>query len=76
MPALGYSEEQLMELEKSINGVSCDAVVLGTPSDITRMIHIRKPVARVQFEASEVGGRRLQALVRGNRRLRAAVPPR
>ena len=76
MPALGYSEEQLMELEKSINGVSCDAVVLGTPSDITRMIHIRKPVARVQFEASEVGGRRLRAFVRGNRRLRAAVPPR
>jgi predicted GTPase len=76
MPALGYSQEQLTELEKSINGVSCDAVVLGTPSDITRMIHIRKPVARVQFEASEVGGRRLQALIRANGRLRAVVQSR
>ena len=74
LPALGYSPEQLKELEKSINGVSCDTVVLGTPSDITRMIHIRRPVARVQFEASEVGGHRLEALIRGNRRLRSAVP--
>jgi len=66
LPALGYSTEQLKELEKSINGVSCDAVVLGTPSDLTRMIHIRRPVARVQFEASEVGGHRLAALIKGN----------
>jgi len=55
LPALGYSEEQLKELEKSINAVECDAVVLGTPSDLTRMIKIRKPVARVSFEAAEVG---------------------
>jgi len=73
LPALGYSEEQLKELEKSINGVSCDAVVLGTPSDLTRMIHIRRPVARVQFEASEVGGHKLETLIRGNRRLREAA---
>ncbi len=55
LPALGYSEGQLKELEQSINAVDCDAVVLGTPSDLTRMINIRKPVARVTFEASEVG---------------------
>ena len=73
MPALGYSNEQLKELEKSINGVSCDAVVLGTPSDLTRMIHIRRPVARVQFEASEVGGHRLAALIRANKRLKEAA---
>jgi len=55
LPALGYSEGQLKDLEKSINAVVCDAVVLGTPSDLTRMISIKKPVARVTFEASEVG---------------------
>jgi predicted GTPase len=55
LPALGYSKEQLKELEQSINAVECDAVVLGTPSDLTRMIKIRKPVARVAYEASEVG---------------------
>ena len=74
VPALGYSEAQLKELEKSINGVACDAVVLGTPSDLTRVIHIRKPVARVGFEASEVGGHRLEALLRSNERLAAARP--
>jgi predicted GTPase len=73
IPALGYSDAQLQELEHSINRVACDAVVLGTPSDLTRMIHIRKPVARVQFEATEVGGHRLEALVRSNRRLQSVA---
>jgi predicted GTPase len=63
LPALGYSEKQLKELEESINGVSCDAVVLGTPSDLTRMIRIRKPVARVGFEAYEVGKPTLDDLI-------------
>jgi predicted GTPase len=72
IPALGYSEEQLRELERSINGVACDAVVLGTPSDLTKLINIKRPVVRVQFEAEEVGGHRLEALVKSNRRLLAA----
>jgi len=75
IPALGYSREQLSELEKSINGVVCDAVVLGTPSDLTKVIQIRRPVARVQFEAEEVGGNRLEALVRSNSRLQSAKGP-
>lgn len=73
LPALGYSDRQLKELERSINGVDCDAVVLGTPSDITKMVHIRRPVARVRFEASEVGPHRLEALVRKNGHLRPAA---
>lgn len=73
IPALGYSETQLKELERSINGVACDAVVLGTPSDLTRIISIKKPVARVYFEATEVGGHRLEALVRSNDRLRSVA---
>lgn len=54
IPALGYSAEQLKDLEESINGVKCDVVVLGTPSDITKLIKINKPVARVRFEAVDV----------------------
>ncbi|MDG7006809.1 MAG: GTPase [Nitrososphaerota archaeon] len=71
IPALGYSPDQLKELERSINGVACDAVVLGTPSDLTRIIKIRKPVARVRFEASEAGGRKLESVLRSNERLRS-----
>jgi len=72
IPALGYSESQLKELETSINRVACDTVVLGTPSDLTRMMRIDKPVARVQFEAAEVGAHRLESLIRSNRRIRPA----
>ena len=73
IPALGYSDEQLGELERSINGVPCDAVVLGTPSNLTRLITIQRPVARVRFEAKEVGGRRLEARMRTDDRLRSAA---
>ncbi len=55
LPALGYSKEQLGDLEASINAVNCDTVVLGTPSDLTKLIRIKKPVARVRFEAFDVG---------------------
>lgn len=51
LPALGYSREQLKELEQTINAVDCDAVVLGTPADLTRLIRITRPVAKVRFEA-------------------------
>ena len=71
IPALGYSAEQLKELERSINGVACDAVVLGTPSDLTRIIRIKKPVARVRFEAAEVGGHKLETILRSSDALRA-----
>jgi predicted GTPase len=63
LPALGYSEEQLKELEESINGVVCDAVVLGTPSNLKRLIKIKKPVARVTFKAFEVGTPTLDELI-------------
>lgn len=72
LPALGYSKSQLKDLEESISGVTCDAVVLGTPSDLTRMIKIRQPVARVAFEAAEVGTQKLEGMLRSNKRLKTA----
>jgi len=63
LPALGYSDSQLKELEESINGVECDAVVLGTPADLTRLIKIGKPVARVRFEAFEAERPSLEELI-------------
>lgn len=73
IPALGYSDAQLKELETSINAVECDAVVLGTPSDLRRMIHIKRPVARVTFEAKEVGKPVLEQLLRSNTRLASVI---
>lgn len=51
LPALGYSIDQLRELEETIDAVDCEAVVLGTPADLTRLIKIARPVARVRLEA-------------------------
>lgn len=64
LPALGYSEVQLRELEESINSVDCDAVVLGTPADLTKLIKIGKPVARVRFEAYDVDKPTLEEIIR------------
>jgi len=55
MPALGYSHEQLRELQDSINNVDCDAVLLGTPADLRKKIRIEKPTAKVEFEGKDAG---------------------
>ena len=55
MPAMGYSDEQLKDLEESINNTDCDAVVIGTPIDLTRIINIKKPTARVFYDLQEIG---------------------
>lgn len=71
IPALGYSEEQLRELEQSINAVECDSVVLGTPSDLRRLVRIKRPVARVGFEAVDAGEPTLEQLIGQRRYLRS-----
>jgi predicted GTPase len=70
LPALGYSDEQLKELEASINAVDCDAVVLGTPANLSRLIKIDKPVARVRFEAFEEGKPDLEELIYSSKGLK------
>jgi predicted GTPase len=55
LPAMGYGDGQVRDLEATINKVPCDAVVIGTPIDLTRIIRIRKPAVRVTYELDEVG---------------------
>ena len=52
---MGYSDEQLQELEETINAVDCDVVVTGTPIDLTRLIASRHPIRHVRYELEEVG---------------------
>jgi predicted GTPase len=54
LPSLGYGSEQIKELEKTINSVACDSVVLGTPSDLTNFMKINKPYAKVNYELNEL----------------------
>ncbi len=55
LPAMGYSDEQLHELELTINAADCDVVVTGTPIDLTRLIRSRHPIRHVRYELEEVG---------------------
>jgi predicted GTPase len=55
LPAMGYGARQLKDLEATINRTPCDAVVVGTPIDLRRVIAIRKPCARVHYRLQEIG---------------------
>jgi predicted GTPase len=55
VPAMGYSDEQLRELEETLNRVECDVVVTGTPIDLGRLIQCRHPIRHVRYELLEVG---------------------
>jgi predicted GTPase len=55
LPAMGYGDEQVADLEKTINAVECDAVVIGTPIDLTRIVKINKPTVRVRYDLQEIG---------------------
>jgi predicted GTPase len=54
LPAMGYGEEQVRDLETTINRVDCDAVIIGTPIDLRRIITINKPSVRVQYDLAEI----------------------
>jgi predicted GTPase len=54
----------LAELEETVNAVECEAVVLGTPADLTRLINIRRPVTRVYFEVVDLGPPTLEEAVK------------
>lgn len=55
LPAMGYGEQQLKDLEATINKVECDAVVIGTPIDLNRIVKISKPNTRVYYDLQEIG---------------------
>jgi predicted GTPase len=63
LPAMGYGDQQIKDLEKTINKVDCDAVVIGTPIDLSRVIDIKKPVVRVQYELEEIGSPTLEEII-------------
>ncbi len=55
LPAMGYGEQQLKDLEATINRTECDSVVIGTPIDLSRIIKINKPYTRVNYNLQEIG---------------------
>jgi predicted GTPase len=54
LPAMGYGNKQVEELEKTINATPCDLVIIGTPIDLRKIIHLNKPAVRARYELQEV----------------------
>jgi predicted GTPase len=63
LPAMGYGDEQLKDLETTINNTECDAVVIGTPIDLNRIINIKKPSTRVYYNLQEIGRPNLTGVI-------------
>ncbi len=55
LPAMGYGDKQIKDLESTINKTPCDVVVIGTPIDLSRIIEMKKPAVRVTYELQEIG---------------------
>lgn len=55
LPAMGYGEKQIKDLEATINKTPCDSVIIGTPIDLRRLIKFKKPAVRVNYELQEIG---------------------
>jgi len=64
LPALGYGKEQIEELEKVVNSVPCDVVVIGTPIDLRRVLRLNKPAVRVTYELEELTSPNLEQILR------------
>jgi predicted GTPase len=55
LPAMGYGDEMLKDMEATINKTDCDAVVVATPIDLARILTIKKPNTRVYYDLQEIG---------------------
>ncbi len=63
LPAMGYGGDQVRDLEETINRVECDSVIIGTPIDLRRVIHINKPSVRVGYSLAETTKPDLQTII-------------
>lgn len=64
LPAMGYGQKQMLELQQTINGADCDSVVIGTPVDLGRYLKIRKPSTNVVYEIHIIGKPKIEDVVK------------
>jgi len=63
LPAMGYGDEQVRDLEKTIENTPCDAVVIATPIDLSRIVKINKPTVKVGYDLQEIGSPNLTGIL-------------
>ena len=54
LPAMGYGDQQVKDLEATIEATPCDVVLSGTPIDLTRVLKVSKPMTRVRYDLAEI----------------------
>jgi len=64
LPAMGYGDKQIHDLEETINSTPCDLVLVGTPIDLTRLLSIKHPMERVRYELQVIGKPTLEEVLR------------
>ncbi len=64
LPAMGYGDQQMKDLEDTIANTECDAVVIATPIDLGKLINIEKPHTRVSYELQEIGTPNLEDVLK------------
>jgi predicted GTPase len=64
LPAMGYGEAQMRDLEATIDKADADLVLVATPIDLTRVIRIKKPYQRVRYELEEIGKPTLEDILK------------
>jgi predicted GTPase len=55
LPAMGYGDQQVKDLEETIANTECDVVIIGTPIDLRRIINVEQPSVRVTYDLQEIG---------------------
>ncbi len=55
LPAMGYGARQIRDLAETVQAIPCDAVVIGTPFDLSRVVDVGHPVRRATYELQELG---------------------
>jgi predicted GTPase len=63
LPAMGYGDEQIKDLQDTINKTNCDSVIIGTPIDLGRILRINKPSTRVRYELQEIGAMTIEKVL-------------
>ena len=55
VPAMGYSEQQLKDLQETLNNAECDFIINGSPIDLSKLIKLNKPIIKVTYDIEEIG---------------------
>src|SRR5699024_215168 len=63
LSAMGYGEQHLKDLEETMNSYDCDTVIIGIPMNLSRVINLKKPYTRVNYELKEGGSPNLDEIL-------------